>query len=89
VLAAWERGAWRPAIRVDAFQSRQLPEFLPDPLNEHGNALTVALNWRPVEWIRITGEWLRIDSHRDQRLLEGLSARQIDRQFQLNLRLLF
>ena len=89
VLAAWERGTWRPAVRLDAFQSRQLPEYLSDPLNEHGNALTVALNWRPVEWMRVTGEWLRIDSHRDQRLLEGLPARQLDRQFQLNLRLLY
>jgi len=89
VLAAWERGAWRPAIRLDAFQTRQLPESLSDPLDEHGNALTVALNWRPVEWMRLTGEWLRIDSHRDQRLLEGLPARQVDRQIQLNLRLLY
>lgn len=89
LLVAWERGAWRPAIRMDAFQLRQLPDALSDPLDEHGTALTLALNWRPVEWVRVTGEWLRVDSRRDQRLLEGSPARQIDRQFQLNVRLLY
>jgi hypothetical protein len=89
LLAAWDRGAWRPAIRIDAFQLRQLPDFLEAPLSEHGNALTVALNWRPRDWIRVTGEWLRVDSHRDQRRLEGLAARRIDRQVQLSLRLLY
>lgn len=88
LLAAWERGAWRPAIRIDGFQLRQLPDFLSAPLSEHGNALTVALNWRPVDWLRVTGEWLRVDSRRDQRTLAGLQPRQIDRQLQLSLRLL-
>ena len=89
VLAAWARGAWRPAVRLDLFDLRQLPEALPAPLSEHGNALTVALNWRPVERLRVTAEWLRIDSSRDQRTLAGLAARQLDRQFQLSLRALF
>ena len=89
LLAAWERGAWRPAIRIDAFQLRQLPDRLSAPLSEHGNALTIALNWRPVDWMRVTGEWLRVDSRRDQRTLEGLPAHQIDRQVQLSLRLLY
>ena len=89
LLAAWERGAWRPAVRIDAFQLRQLPDRLSAPLSEHGNALTVALNWRPVDWMRVTGEWLRVDSRRDQRTLEGLPAHQIDRQVQLSLRLLY
>jgi len=89
VLAAWARGAWRPALRLDLFDLRQLPDTLDAPLNEHGNALTVALNWRPVDRVRVTGEWLRIDSSRDQRSLEGLAARQLDRQLQLSVRLLF
>jgi hypothetical protein len=89
LLAAWERGAWRPAIRIDGFQLRQLPDQLSAPLSEHGNALTIALNWRPVDWMRVTGEWLRVDSRRDQRTLEGLAAHQIDRQVQLSLRLLY
>ncbi|HEX7130706.1 MAG TPA: hypothetical protein VF217_11675, partial [Rhodanobacteraceae bacterium] len=39
LLAGWERGAWRPALRVDFFSLRQTPSSLPDPLGEHGNAL--------------------------------------------------
>jgi hypothetical protein len=63
------------------------------------------LNWRPNDRLRITGEWLRIDSTRDQRLLEsaaiegrfhaqglrtsGLAPRQIDRQVQVSARVYF
>jgi hypothetical protein len=89
LLAGWERGAWRPALRFDLFSLRQTPASLPDPLDEHGNAITAALNWRPNDRLRITGEWLRIDSTRDQRTLEGLAPRQIDRQVQVSARVYF
>jgi hypothetical protein len=42
-----------------------------------------------LDRVRVTGEWLRIASSRDQRILEGLAARQLDRQLQLSVRLLF
>jgi hypothetical protein len=58
-------------------------------LSEHGNALTLALNWRPLEWLRVTGEALRVESWREQRLAQGLAPRQIDTQLQLNARVLF
>lgn len=89
LLAGWDRGAWRPALRVDFFSLRQTPSSLPAPLSEHGNALTAALNWRPNDRLRITGEWLWIDSTRDQRLLENLAPRQIDRQLQVGARVYF
>lgn len=89
LLAGWDSGAWRPALRVDFFSLRQTPSSLAAPLSEHGNALTAALNWRPTARLRITGEWLRIDSTRDQRILEGLAPRQIDRQVQVSARVLF
>jgi hypothetical protein len=89
LLAGWDRGNWRPALRYDVFSLRLLPDFLPAPLSEHGPAWTVALNWRPRPWLRVTGELLRVDSRRNQRLLEGLNPRQSDRQFQLSARLLF
>lgn len=88
LLAGWERGAWRPALRLDIFSLRQTPSS-PDSLSEHGNALTAALNWRPNDRLRITGEWLRIDSTRDQRTLEGLAPRRIDRQLQVSARVYF
>ncbi len=89
LLAGWERITWQPALRVDWFRTRQRPDTLGAPLSEHGRATTLALNWRPRAWLRITGEWLRIDSHRDQRRLQGLPPRQIDNQLQVSARLLF
>ena len=88
VLAGWNLGAWRPALRLDAFTTRQTPDF-PPRMSEHGNALTFALNWRPREWLRLTGEALRIDSTRDARLSVGLAPRQVDTQIQLNARFLY
>jgi len=88
LLAGWDLGEWRPALRVDAFQTRQDPAF-PPSLSEHGNALTLALNWRPLDWLRLTGEALRVDSVRDQRALLGQAPRQIDNQVQFNARILF
>jgi len=88
VLAGWNLGAWRPALRVDAFTTRQTPAF-PPRMAEHGSAVTFALNWRPREWLRLTGEALRIDSTRDQRLDSGLAAHQVDTQIQLNARFLY
>lgn len=89
LLAAWERGAWRPALRYDRFQVRQLPDTLAFPLSEDGHAWTAALNWRPKEWLRVTAEYLRVDSTRQQRLREGLPPRQREDLFQLNLRYQF
>jgi hypothetical protein len=89
VLLAWGDGEWQPALRFDLFRLRQLPDSRPNPLSEHGNAATAALNWRPRAGLRITGELLRIDSVRAQRTLEGLAPRQAELQLQLAVRTSF
>lgn len=89
LLAGWERGAWQPALRIDLFGLRQLPDTLDAPLDEHGNAITFALNWRPRNNLRLVGELLRLDSTRDQRRLAGLAPRQLDTQVQVAVRVLF
>ena len=89
LLAGWDRGAWQPALRLDWFQLRQLPDTLAAPLSEHGNALTAALNWRPRDGWRITAELLRVASARDQRKLEGRDARTTELQAQLSVRWYF
>jgi hypothetical protein len=89
VLLAWGEGEWQPAMRIDLFRLRQLSASRPNPLSEHGHALTAALNWRPRDGLRITGELLRVDSVRAQRTLEGLAPRQADLQVQLALRTSF
>ena len=86
LLAGWEVGEWQPAVRVDLFQARQRPASLSDPLDEHGNAITFALNWRPQPRLRISGELLRVDSVRDQRRQAGLDPRQRELQVQASLR---
>lgn len=89
LLAGWDHGAWRPALRLDVFSTTQQPSSLAERAREHGNALTLALNWRPCNWLRLTGEALRVRSWRNQREEEGLSALQIDTQLQLSARVLF
>ena len=89
LLASWERGAWRPALRYDRFRVSQDPDFVGDAFEEDGHAWTAALNWRPREWLRVTAEWLRVDSTRTQRLLEGMAPRQREDLLQLNLRYQF
>ena len=88
VLAGWNIGNWRPALRYDAFAMRVDPES-PAGLSEHGNAVTFALNWRPLDWLRLTGEALRIDSTRDQRIAAGLAPQQKDTQIMFNARIVF
>ena len=90
LLAGWNPGgAWQPALRLDWYRIRQLPDWLAAPLDEHGSAQALALNWRPDDRWRITGELLRVANARDQRLLEGASPRQVDVQVQLSLRRFF
>lgn len=89
LMVAHRLGDWQPALRIDLFQSDQRPGRLAVPLDEHGNAFTAALNWRPRPTLRVTGEWLRIDSSRNQRRLAGLAARSVEQQLQLSVRLLF
>ena len=89
VLVAWGHGQWQPALRLDVFQSRQSPESVAALHSEHGNASTLAMNWRPQGNLRITGEWMRVDSSRNQRRLAGLSPHQLDNTLQLSVRLQF
>jgi hypothetical protein len=89
LLAGWNRGALRPAIRVDVFSTDQLPRSIDARVREHGEAATLALNWRPREWLRVTGEALFVRSTRNARIEEGIASLQNDRQLQLSARLLF
>ncbi|HVV96075.1 MAG TPA: hypothetical protein VHC92_02925 [Rhodanobacteraceae bacterium] len=89
LLAGWNRGVLRPAIRVDVFSTDQLPRSIEERVREHGEAATFALNWRPREWLRVTGEALFVRSTRNARIEEGIASLQNDRQLQISARLLF
>ena len=89
VLAGWNRGAWRPALRIEHFSTRSPPSQAGLRQGEHGQAVTAALNWRPRDWLRLTAEVLRIDSVRTQRVDAGLPAASVVTQVQLGIRLIY
>lgn len=81
VLAGWNRGAWRPTLRVERFRTW--------PSGERGRAVTAALNWRPSDWLRLTAEWLQVDATRDEREDLALTAHERGNQLQLLARVLY
>jgi hypothetical protein len=88
LLAGWNRGHWRPALRIEHFSTHGRSDD-GIPRSEHGNAITAALNWRPRDWLRLTAEVLRIDSVRTQRTDAGLSPASMVTQVQLGVRLIY
>ena len=74
---------WRAAARFDVFSTDEKRPF-PGNLSEHGNALTFAVNYLPYEWLRLTGEYIRVDSTRNQRKVEGLDPHAVENQLQLS-----
>jgi hypothetical protein len=89
LLAGWNRGAWRPALRIEHFSTRELAAAVGTGQGEHGNAVTAALNWRPRDWLRLSAEVLRIDSVRTQRVDAGLAPGSAVTQVQLGVRLIY
>ncbi|KJV36797.1 hypothetical protein [Luteibacter yeojuensis] len=81
LLAGWNRGAWRPTLRYETFRTWRA--------GERGHALTAALNWRPLDWLRLSAEWLRVDATRAGRLDFGLGPRERGNQVQLLARMLY
>lgn len=89
LLAGWNRGAWRPALRIEHFSTRDPVSDAGIAQGEHGNAVTAALNWRPRDWLRLSAEVLRIDSVRTQRADVGLTPASTITQVQLGVRLIY
>ena len=87
LLAGWDIGeSWRVAGRAEVFsanETRPTPSLL---FSEYGHAFTAAINYLPNDWLRVTGEYIRVDSTRRQRTQDGLPAHAIEDQFQLSLR---
>ncbi|HVP85560.1 MAG TPA: hypothetical protein VMS78_12645 [Rhizomicrobium sp.] len=82
-LIGWQRDNWRLAARADVFQTRTETPFGPSATSEDGHAFTLAATWVPQEWLRLTAEFLSVNSTRAQRSIVGLSPDQTDNQFQL------
>jgi hypothetical protein len=84
LLAGWNISEeWRAAARFDVFSTDEQRPF-PNKNSEHGNALTFAVNYLPYDWLRLTGEYIRVDSTRNQRKQDGLAPQAIENQLQLS-----
>lgn len=89
LLAGWNRGSWRPTLRVEHFSTRGPRSDAGTGQGEHGNAITAVLNWRPRDWLRLTAEVLRVDSVRTQRTDAGLAPASAVTQLQLGIPLIY
>ncbi|MEZ5438150.1 MAG: hypothetical protein R3F12_07300 [Lysobacteraceae bacterium] len=89
VSLARSRGDWRPMLRFEQFGTREHSDGSGGTTNEHGNAVTAALVWRPAPRWRLSAEWLRVDSSRTSRPEAGFPEDVIDHQTQLSLRWFF
>ncbi len=89
LLAGRYFGDWSVAGRIDVFATQEDHTGRRLDLSERGHALTAAVNWRPVRWLRLTAEALRVDSYRGDRVNDGVAPRAIENQFQLATRIFF
>jgi hypothetical protein len=81
---------WWLAARAEVFDTRTRTTFGPDPtLSEVGRAFTFAANYAPATSVRLSGEYMLVNSSRDQRILDGDPAHIVEHQFQLSLRFFF
>jgi hypothetical protein len=88
-LLGWERGRWRLAARAEIFHTGTHTTLGASPLSENGTALTAAATWSPLDWLRLTGEVVSLESRRDERALAGLAPRQSETQAQLAAKVYF
>ncbi|MBV9061799.1 MAG: hypothetical protein JOY77_02590 [Alphaproteobacteria bacterium] len=90
MLAGWESGDWRIALRGDWFRTKTDTTLGTSPaLSENGIALTAAVSWLPRDWVKLTGEFLWVNSRRDEREVTGPKADQENTQLQISARVYF
>lgn len=89
LLAGWNQGEWRPALRVEHFSTDKRINRSDTGQGETGNAITAALNWRPRSWLRITGEVLRVIGNRSELRVLGLPTHFAETQTQLSVRWIY
>jgi len=77
---------WRVAVRGDVFSTNETNTY-GSLMSEHGNALTLAVNYLPFDWARFTAEVVRVESTRPMRALDGDDPHAVETQFQLSVRL--
>jgi hypothetical protein len=78
---------WRASLRGDVFQTRHSGSNL---MNEDGHAETLSLSWQGVNWLRLTGELIVMQSRKGEYVLAGFSSPEAAQQeFQLSAKVFF
>jgi hypothetical protein len=81
---------WWLAARRDVFDTHTHNSFGPSPLlSEAGRGWTLAANYAPETWVRLSGELLVVNSARQQRILQGDPAHIQELQLQFAARIFF
>ena len=81
---------WRGSLGGDYFQPRHGPAATPSPMNEDGHAAPLALSWQGVDWLRVAGEALLMDSRKGQYKTVGIPSGALSQnQFQLDAKFFF
>jgi len=89
LLAGYDLTDWRLAARVDGYAAQQQNAGRNVPAGEHGDAVTLALTWLPIEALRVTAEGIRNNSWRLQRTVVEEPPRAVETVFQLGVRVFF
>jgi hypothetical protein len=80
---------WRASLRGDLFQTRHVAAT-PSPFNEDGQALTAAVSWQGLDWLKITGEALLMHSRRGEYAFVGVPSGALSQsEFQLDAKVFF
>jgi hypothetical protein len=82
LLGGWTRDVWRAAVRVEQFGTSGFTA-------EHGRSMTTTLNFQPRDWLRLSAEVAVVDSTSRARAAAGLSARAVETEPQLGVRVSF
>lgn len=89
LLLGYEFGDWRLGVRGEQFGTSTQAPATAAPIDERGYAGTLAVTWRPTDWLRLTGEAIFITSTRSQRRFYGQSPEADDTLLQLSARVFF
>jgi hypothetical protein len=82
-------GEWRAAIRGDWFRTNNQYDDYHIMFSEHGRSATMAVTWKPKDWLRVSLEEMHIQSTRGDLSTHGKNPEQTADQLQLSFRFIY
>jgi hypothetical protein len=87
-LASYDMGDWRVSLREDVFATRRAGAVT-NTWSEDGDATTGSISWSGFDWLRLTGEVIKMNSRRGEYVPAGLGLNRGDTQVQFDSRFFF